>query len=71
MNAKYFVVGHGKSGHVKLVKEFAELYQKLRAMVGKYYEQGLMDYEMKPKVIAELDKYKNWSGFDRQIGPYN
>ena len=29
-----------------------------------------MDFEMKPKVIAEMKQYKEWSGFKRQIGPY-
>ena len=70
MNAKHIVVGHGRSGEVDRVNEFAEIYQKLRSVVGRYYEQGLMDYGMKPKVVAEFDKYKDWSGFDRQIGPY-
>ncbi|WP_455219895.1 MBL fold metallo-hydrolase [Kaarinaea lacus] len=70
MNAKHVVVGHGRSGKMNLVKEFGGIYSRLRSVIGKYYEQGLMDYEMKPKVVAEFDKYKNWSGFDRQIGPY-
>lgn len=70
MNANHIVVGHGRSGKINLVKEFAEIYQKLRSVVGQYYEQGMMDYEMKPKVVAEFDKYKNWSGFDIRIGPY-
>ena len=29
-----------------------------------------MDYEMKPKVAAEFDQYKHWSGFDLRFGPY-
>ena len=29
-----------------------------------------MDYEMKPRVIAELAEYRQWSGFEQQIGPY-
>lgn len=70
MNPKHVVVGHGRSGQLNLVNEFAQFYQKLRSVVGQHYEQGLMDFEMKPEVIAELDKYKHWSGFDRQIGPY-
>jgi glyoxylase-like metal-dependent hydrolase (beta-lactamase superfamily II) len=70
MNPKHVVVGHGRSGKINLVKEFAEIYHKLRSVVGEYYEQGLMDFEMKPKVIDEFDKYKHWSGFDNQIGPY-
>ena len=70
MNPRHVVVGHGRSGKISLVKEFAGFYYQLRGVVGKYYEQGLMDYEMKPKVVAELDKYRNWNAFDRQIGLY-
>jgi glyoxylase-like metal-dependent hydrolase (beta-lactamase superfamily II) len=70
MNPRYIVVGHGRSGTIKLVEEFSVFYQQLRSVVGKYYEEGLMDYEMKPKVIADLGKYKDWHAFDTQIGPY-
>ncbi|MGD8885998.1 MAG: MBL fold metallo-hydrolase [Gammaproteobacteria bacterium] len=70
MKPEYVVVGHGRSGKIELIKEFAEVYRKLRSVVGKYYDQGLMDFEMKPKVVAELDEYNEWSGFDNQIGPY-
>jgi glyoxylase-like metal-dependent hydrolase (beta-lactamase superfamily II) len=70
IDAGHVVVGHGKSGKKRLISEFGQLYQKLRSLVTKYYEQGLTDYEMKPIVLAELEQYKHWSGFDAQIGPY-
>lgn len=70
MKPRHVVVGHGRSGKINLVKEFAEIYQKLRSEVGKYYEQGLMAYEMKPKVVIAFDKYKHWNSFDRRIGEY-
>jgi len=70
MNPEHVVVGHGQSGKIKLVENFAEFYQQLRNVVGKYHEEGLMDYEMKPKVVAELSQYRDWNAFDRQIGPY-
>jgi len=70
LNPEQIVVGHGHSGDIKLVEEFAQIYQQLRSMVAKYYDQGLMDFEMKPRVAAELGEYQHWSGFDRQIGPY-
>lgn len=69
-NANHVVVGHGRSGKMTLVEEFAGFYQDLRSAVGKYHERGMMDFEMKPEVIAELDEYKHWHAFDRQIGPY-
>lgn len=70
MNAKYVVVGHGQSGKPELIKQFASLYQTLREAVSKYYDQGLMDYEMKPKIVEEFSSYQHWHAFDRQIGPY-
>jgi glyoxylase-like metal-dependent hydrolase (beta-lactamase superfamily II) len=69
-NANHVVVGHGKSGNQDLIKTFGAIYQKLQAIIRKFYEQDMMDYEMKPKVIAEFEEYKQWSGFDNQIGPY-
>ena len=66
----YVVVGHGRSGKPELINTFGQIYQQLRTLVGQYYEQGLMDYEMKPRVIAELDEYRQWSGFEQRIGPY-
>lgn len=70
LEADYVVVGHGRSGKPGLIDEYGQIYQQLRAVVGKYHEQGLMDYEMKPKVVEELAKYRQWSGFEQQIGPY-
>ena len=67
---KHVVVGHGRSGKIDLIKEFSQIYLKLRTLVGKYYEQGLMDYEMKPRVVVEFNEYKHWSGFDLRFGPY-
>jgi len=70
MNPKYVVVGHGLSGKPDLIKTFSEFYQAVRTSVAKYYADGMADFEMKPKVIADLDKYKNWHDFDRRIGQY-
>lgn len=70
MKPKYVVVGHGKSGKINLIQEFSEIYRKLRSEVGKYYELGLMDFEMKPRVVTAFENYKNWSGFETRIGSY-
>lgn len=68
--AKHIVVGHGNAGGMQLVKDFNHIYKTLLSEVKKYYEEGLMDYQMKPMVAASLDKYKNWSGFEGQLGRY-
>lgn len=70
INANHVVVGHGKSGKKELVKEFNRVYGTLLQSVKKYYDQGMADFEMKPKVVADMAAYKNWSGFNAQIGPY-
>ncbi len=70
MKPQHVVVGHGRSGKINLIKEFAFIYKTLRSEVTKYYELGLMDYEMKPKVVATFSKYQHWSGFNNQIGRY-
>ena len=70
MNPRHVVVGHGRSGQKDLITLFGHFYQQLRSSVKKYYDQGMMDFEMKPMVMAELAQYKSWSGFERQIGPY-
>ena len=70
INPNHVVVGHGRSGNIELIKAFAHIYQTLADLVGQYYAQGLMDFEMKPMIVTELDAYRDWSGFDRQIGLY-
>ena len=70
INPETVVVGHGRSGKIELVKEFAHIYQTLLTVVGEAYEEGLVDYEIKLRVVARLDQYKDWSGFDDQIGRY-
>lgn len=68
LNAKVYVPGHGPSGGKVLIAEYRKFITILKSEVKKYYEEGLSDYEMKPKVIMALDKFKDWSGFDENIG---
>ncbi|MDH5600728.1 MAG: MBL fold metallo-hydrolase [Gammaproteobacteria bacterium] len=70
LKPKHVVAGHGRSGSIELIKEFSLIYQELHKLVATYYEQGLMDYEMKAKIVAKLDKYKHWNGFDQRIGSF-
>ena len=68
MNAKVYVPGHGPGGDKSIINEPRQFINNLKSEVKKHYEQGLSDFEMKPKVIKALAKYKNWSGFDEYIG---
>jgi glyoxylase-like metal-dependent hydrolase (beta-lactamase superfamily II) len=61
---KYFIPGHGHSGDRAMVENALAFIKTLRASVKKYYDQGLMDFEMRDKVLADLAAYKDWYGFD-------
>ena len=65
---RYFVPGHGTSGGRELVVAYRDWLKALHGSVRKYQAQGLSDFEMKDKVVAELKPYKHWARFDSEIG---
>jgi len=67
-NAKVYIPGHGQSGDKSIITAYREFLTTLKGEVKKYYAKDMSDYEMKPKVIIALAKYKDWSGFDENIG---
>jgi len=70
LRAKVYVPGHGDSGGPSRVSEFRDYMKLVYENVAKYYEQGMSDYEMKPRVVAALKHYHNWSGFEHEIGKH-
>lgn len=66
--AKLFVPGHGKANDQRVAKNYRNFMVILRQTVAKHYESGLSDYEIKPKVVKGLSKYKSWSRFNENIG---
>jgi glyoxylase-like metal-dependent hydrolase (beta-lactamase superfamily II) len=66
--AKLFVPGHGKANDQRVAKNYRKFMSILRNTVAKHYESGLSDFEIKPKVVKGLSKYKNWSRFKENIG---
>ncbi len=67
-SVEHFVPGHGKTGGREVPQAYREWLGKLYAAVKKYRAQGLSDFEMKDKVVADLAAYKSWSNFDAEIG---
>jgi hypothetical protein len=67
--AEYFIPGHGPSGGRDIAEAYLALSQKLYASIKKYFEEGLLDFEMKEKVVADLKDYQHWTNFDESIGP--
>ncbi len=70
VNARHYVPGHGKSGDKRVVNPFCTYLDTLYKEVGRLYEEGLSDYEMKPLILPKLAAFKEWSGFDEQVGKH-
>jgi glyoxylase-like metal-dependent hydrolase (beta-lactamase superfamily II) len=62
--AKHFIPGHGLSGGREIVITQQVFLKTLHAAVKKYYDQGLSDFEMKEKVMSDLNAYKSYYGFE-------
>ncbi|MDH5765743.1 MAG: MBL fold metallo-hydrolase [Gammaproteobacteria bacterium] len=70
LNLKHYVPGHGPTGSVDIVKQQKSYLDTLYKKVSQYYDQGQQDFEMKPKVAESLKAFKDWSGFDEQLGKH-
>lgn len=66
--AQHFVPGHGKSNGRAVVTAYRDWLKALHTSVKKYYAQGLSDFDMKDKVVADLKPYRKWVMFDEEIG---
>jgi len=70
LNAKVYVPGHGQSGGKEIITPFMNYLKTIYREVGKNYEAGMSDFEMKKTVMATLQDYANWSGFQEQVGKH-
>ena len=68
LGLKTYVPGHGPSGGVERVKMQKQYLETVYNEVSKYYDEGLSDFEMKPRVVKALQAYSQWSGFEQQVG---
>ena len=70
LKAKVYVPGHGDSGDMSRVSMFRDYLKTIYTQVGKYYEQGMTDFEMKPRIVAAMKAYHQWNGFEDEIGKH-
>ncbi len=60
-----YVPGHGPTGGREIPEATKRFLEVLYSSVQRYYEEGLEDFEMRDKVVADLNEFSGWSGFDR------
>ena len=70
LGLKHYVPGHGPTGDVNIVKEQKRYLDVLYSEAGKYYEEGLSDFEMKDQIVEQLTDFHGWNGFDEQVGKH-
>jgi len=69
-NFKTLIPGHGKAGGNQIALDYRDYLQGILGNVKKYYEFGMADYEMKPKILPDVARYKTWEGFDLRLGSH-
>ncbi len=67
-DAEVFVPGHGQTGGREVPEAYLEYLSRLKRLVAQFYEEGLSDFEMKPKIIEAMSSYRDWVDFDRNVG---
>lgn len=73
MSLNHFIPMHGKAEGIQLIKDGKAFMETIYTNVGKYYEEGLSDFEMKPKIMAEpfmKDVASQWPGYESTIGKF-
>jgi glyoxylase-like metal-dependent hydrolase (beta-lactamase superfamily II) len=62
------VPGHGSAGGKEVLKNFKEFLSLIYNTTKEEMENDLEAHQIKPKVIALMGKYKDWTNYDGAIG---
>lgn len=71
LKLNHYVPGHGPSGNSNAaVKPFLDYLLIIQDETKKGYEEDLADYEIKPFADKRLADYRDWHGYDDQLGKH-
>lgn len=70
IGANTYVPGHGPSGNKDIITPYMNYLKIVYREVGKHYEAGLADFEMKQQVLLKLQDYFSWSRFKGELGKH-
>jgi len=68
--ARVFVPGHGSSGGPEAATEYRDYLQTVLDGVKALFEEDLSDFEMKPRLLPKLARWKDWVDFDSLVGSH-
>lgn len=64
LDVDLFVPGHGPTGGREIAEASRDFLTTLYDSVARHYEQGLLDYEMRALVEADMSGYADWANFE-------
>lgn len=70
VEAKVLIPGHGRTGGWEVVDDYRAYLAGLYEGVAALYEEGVSDFEMKPTIEEQLARFKDWAGFEDELGKH-
>ncbi|SCZ51703.1 MBL fold metallo-hydrolase [Thiohalomonas denitrificans] len=68
--AEVYVPGHGQTAGVEFVHDYRGYLDGVYSGAEEFYEQGMEPFEMKPLIEKRLARFKNWTGFNEELGKH-
>jgi glyoxylase-like metal-dependent hydrolase (beta-lactamase superfamily II) len=66
--ASVFVPGHGITGGVEVAQTYRDYLNTVYTTAEAGVEEGLSDFELRPRLLPKLESWATWSGFDTTLG---
>ena len=70
VSARVLIPGHGRTGGWEIVDDYRTYLSGVYDGVAELYEQGVSDFDMKPQIAERLARFKDWPGFDEELGKH-
>jgi glyoxylase-like metal-dependent hydrolase (beta-lactamase superfamily II) len=70
VSAQVLVPGHGLTGGWEIVDDYRAYLSGVYQGVLQLYDEGVSDFEMKPVIAEHLARFKDWPGFEDELGKH-
>ncbi|MBD3754530.1 MAG: MBL fold metallo-hydrolase [Gammaproteobacteria bacterium] len=73
LGCNHYILGHGPHDNAAICDDMQTFCEVIYENAAKYYDEGLSDFEMKPKIMAEpfmKDVASQWVGYEGTIGKF-
>ncbi len=70
VEAQILVPGHGRTGGWEIVDDYRAYLAGVFDGVAELYEEGVSDFDMKPRIAESLAQFQDWPGFEEELGKH-